>query len=295
MKLKEGKRYDFLVEKTVRVGDNDYYLLKGPSGGKYLLPHKHYLHYGIQVNSTVNCRVDKINCRGEVFLEPANPFYEEGKEYDFKIKGRDVRVKDDGELIPVLLLYDKSGNELIMPLNEAGPYHPQRSDHIRLSVKQITKGRLIFTGHNEQAKGDRIEEDLVYDFFIYDRKRGVDGKDYFLIRDQNNSHHILPADQYSYYGLETGKSFRGRFIRYHATGKYKIEPLNPYYKPGKVYEFDLVSESYMPGGGGKLLIVADKHGLKHEVHVAGDYCPGKTLHLKVEKIRKGWPLLIPAV
>ncbi|MDZ7739798.1 MAG: hypothetical protein U5K32_12175 [Bacteroidales bacterium] len=295
MKLKEGERYDFLVEKTIRMGENDYYLLKGPSGVKYLLSQKHYSHYGIEVKGTVNCRVDKINCRGEVFLEPANPFYEEGKVYDFKIRGRDVRVNEDGELTPVLLLDDKSGNELIMPINKAGNYDPEKTDHVSLPVKKINKGRIILTASSEKTGGERIEEDRLYEFFIYDRKKGLDGKDYFLIRDQNNSHHIIPADQYSYYGLETGKPFRGRFIRYHATGKYKIEPLNPYYKPGEVYEFDLLSESIMPADGGKLLIVADKHGLRHEVHVPGDYSPGKKLYLRVEKIRKGWPLLIPAV
>lgn len=295
MKLKEGERYDFLVEKTVRVGENDYYLLKGPHGGKYLLAARHYMHYGIQVNSTVNCRVDKINCRGEVFLEPANPYYEEGRVYDFKIRGRDVRVNEDGELTPVLLLDDKSGNELIMPINMTGNYDPEKSDHVSLPVKKINKGRIILTASSEKTGGDRIEEDLVYEFFIYDRKKGLDGRHYFLIRDQQNAHHIIPADQYSYYGLETGKAFRGRFIRYHAAGKYKIEPLNPYYKPGEVYEFDLVSESTLPGKEGKLLIVADKHGLRHDVHVPADYCPGTKLHLRVEKIRKGWPLLIPVV
>ncbi len=295
MKLKEGKRYDFLVEKTIRMGENDYYLLKGPSGGKYLLSQKHYRHYGIKVNGTINCRVDKINCRGEVFLEPANPFYEEGKVYDFKIRGRDVRVNEDGELTPVLLLDDKSGNELIIPINKAGDYDPEKTDHISLPVKKINKGRIIFTGSSQKSGGERIEEDGLYEFFIYDRKKGLDGKDYFLISDQNNSHHIIPADQYSYYGLETGKPFRGRFIQYHTTGKYKVEPLNPYYKPGEVYEFDLLSVNNVPGDREKLLVVADKHGLRHEVHVPGDYSPGKKLYLRVEKIRKGWPLLIPAV
>ncbi len=295
MKLKEGEWYDFLVEKTVRMGENDYYLLKDPYGGKYLLAGKHYKHYGIRIKSTLNCRVDKINCRGEVFLEPANPFYEEGKVYDFKISGRDVRVNKEGELTPVLLLDDKFGNELIVPINKAGNYDPEKTDHISLPVKKINKGRIILTGSSEKAGGERIEEDRLYEFFIYDRKKGLDGKDYFLIRDQNNSHHIIPADQYSYYGLETGKSFRGRFISYHTAGKHKVEPLNPYYKPGEVYEFDLVSESNIPGDSGKLLIVSDKHGLEHDVHVPCDYSPGKKLQLKVEKIRKGWPLLIPSV
>lgn len=293
MKLKEGKRYDFLIEKELTVGNNDYYLLRGPAGGKYLLPQKHYSDYGIELKSSLNCRVDRINCRGEVFLEPANPFYEEGKEYDFKISGRDIRVNDKGELTPVLVLEAKYGNELIIPLNEAGLNDTGKEDYIRLPVKRINKGRLILTCGSEKPEGERVEEGRIYEFFIYDKKKGLDGREYYLIRDTDNLHHILPVSYYSYYGLGTGKSFRGRFIKYQDGGKYKIEPLNPYYKPGEVYEFELVSVSSKADGQGKILVLTDNHGLKHEVHVPEGYEAVKKLHFRVEKIRKGWPLLVP--
>jgi len=293
MELTEGKRYDFLVEKTLSVGDNSFYLLKGPGNVKYLLRKDLYEHYDIRINSIINCRVDKINCRGEVFLEPANPLYREGWEYDFRITGRDIRINEEGELLPVLLLADKFNREQVVSMNIAGSLDVDSNDYITLRIHRINKGNILFTGPGDEDKGERREENTVYEFLIYDRMTGMDGKDYFLVKDQKNSHHTVPAEQYSYYGLDKGGTFRGRFIKYHSTGKYKIEPLNPYYQPGEKYTFQLLSEADKPDGPGKVLIVKDKYGLKHEVFVPENYRPGKRVMLKVEKIRKGRPLLVP--
>lgn len=292
MKLREGKKYDFTVEKILEVGANAFYLLKGPGGGKYLLPKKTYEHYGIKLKSVINCRVDKINCQGEVFLEPPNPYYEEGKEYDFEVSGHDIRVNEVGEMVRGLLLKDKFANELILPLANAGGYDIPIGGYIRLKVRKITKGKLVFTETRDKQSSVPLQEDRVNEFYIYDKMRGTDGKEYFLIRDNNNSHHILPAKQYSYYGLETGKTFKARLISYHNTGRYKIEPLNPYYEPGKEYEFDLISETGKPGSDEKILLLSDKHGLRHEAKVPGDYTVAKRIRLRVEKIRKGRPLLV---
>ncbi|MBS0009863.1 MAG: hypothetical protein KFF49_00535 [Bacteroidales bacterium] len=293
MEIEEGKRYDFLVEKTVSLGAKSYYLLKGPDDIKYLLRKDLFEHYNIYLNSFINCRVDKINCRGEVFLEPVNPYYEEGKEYEFRITGRDIRVEESGELTPVLLLADKFSREQVIPMNRAGSVEVMNNDYITLRVSRINKGRILFTDPEKEIKGDKKQEDKVYEFFIFDRMTGVDGKEYFIVSDQNDSHYLLPAKQYSYYGLEKGRTFMGRFIKYHSTGKYKIEPVNPYYQPGKQYTFHLVSSLDKPDGPGKVLVVGDEYGLKHEVFVTEDYCPADKLVLKVEKIRKGWPLLVP--
>ncbi|MFO7851032.1 MAG: hypothetical protein ACQERS_07875 [Bacteroidota bacterium] len=294
MRLKEGRRYDFLVEKKVKIGDIDFFLLKGPGGEKCLLREKYYKHYDIQAETVINCRVDKINCNGEVFLEPENPYYKEGEEYDFPVIGRDVRANKSGELTPVLLVKDKFNIELVIPLRNIKPYSADKSDYIRLKIQRIKKGKIIFPDPENHSESARIEENDVYDFFIHDRIRGMDGKDYFTVYDRTNKKYLIPVDQYAYYGLEKGKSFRGRFIKYPAdTDQYKIEPLNPYYTEGNKYEFELLSMNDMPDRPGKILIVGDRHGLKHKVLVPSDYKPPDKPVFKVEKIRKGWPLLVP--
>ncbi len=293
MKIKEGKRYDFLVEKTLRIGNNDYYLLKGPGRYKYLLRREYYEHYDIQPGKKINCRVDKINCRGEVYLEPENPYYKEGAKFDFRIIGRDVRLNDSGEIIPVLLLLDKFSNELVVPMNCVGAYDIDKHEYITLRIWRINKGRIFFEDPGPGMQGEHEEADNVYEYLIHDKMTGVDGKDYFIISDKSNSHHVIPADQYSYYGLKVNGTFWGRLIKYHDTGQFKVEPLNPYYTPGKKYEFNLISVNDKPDGPGKILIVGDSHGLRHEVVVPGDYQLQEILVFRVEKIRKGWPLLVP--
>ncbi len=293
MKLEEARRYDFLVQKILKIGEKEYFLLKGPGDEKYLLREKYYRHYRIEINSIINCRVDKINCRGEVFLEPANPYYTEGEEYIFEISGRDIRINEAGVLIPVLIVLDRFRNELVVPVSMAGSYDIKKSRTVTLKIHRINKGRIIFTEADERKKGESKEEDDINEFYIYDRKKGVDGKDYFMVSDKDDSHYLVPVDQYSYYGLKKGGTFRGRYIKYHDRGEYKIEPLNPYYKIGQQYNFELISVNERPDGPGKVLIVGDKYGLKHEVLVPGDYISGKRMVLRVGKIRKGWPLLTP--
>ncbi|MEA1887252.1 MAG: hypothetical protein U9N72_08595 [Bacteroidota bacterium] len=293
MKLEEGKRYDFFVERKVKVGDSTYFLLTGPGGVKCLLREKYYKHYGIQVESIINCRVDKINCRGEIFLEPENPHYREGEEYDFLVTGRDVRINESGELMPVLLVKDKFNIELVVPLSIIGPYNADADDYIRLKIRRITKGRIFFIDPENHKKSNSIDENAEYDFMISDRIRGMDGKDYFIVYDNANNKYSVPVDPYAYYGLEKGKTFRGRYLKYHDTGQYKIEPLNPYYEEGNTYEFELLSVNDMPDRSDKILLVGDKYGLKHKVLVPFDYKPAEKPVFKVEKIRKGWPLLVP--
>lgn len=293
MKLQENERYDFVVEKTVRLGGSIYYLLKGPDDVRYLLKKSLYEHYNIRKGDTVDCRVDKINCRGEVFLEPANPHYAEGEEYEFKVAGRDVRLNETGEVIPVVVVKDVFNNDLVVPMRDIDPGNSYEKGVIKLRVARINKGKIRFTETAGGKKGDRIEEDSVYEFKIIDRMDGVDGKEYFLVLDPDNVHHVIPVEQYSYYGLKKGGSFTGSFIRYKESDTYRVEPLNPFYRAGVEYEFSLVSQAYKPDGKGKILTVTDRHGLNHEVSVSIDYAVRDKMVFRVDKIRKGWPLLVP--
>lgn len=293
MKLEEGKRYDFLVQKTLDLGDNDFFLLRGPDEHKYLLPRKYYRHYNIEVNDIISCRVDKINCRGEVFLEPENPYYREGEEYEFEVSGRDIRISEAGELIPVVLVRDRSGNEVVVPMDKTDLFDPAKTKKISLTIRRINKGKILFTDPVDSKKEGSKKEDEIIIFNIYDRMLGVDGKEYFLVSDPDNDHHLLPAEQYSYYGLEKGKTFRGKYIKYHEHGKYRIEPLNPYYEPGKEYDLEIIQVSDRPDGEGNMLVLADEYGLEHKVYAEGSYQPGTRVKFRVEKIRKGWPLFVP--
>ena len=86
MKLNEGENHFFHVISIVNiVEEGDFYLLRHNTGRRILVPVKPYLKYNIKTGQQLNCRVDKVNCTGKVFLEPKHPVYEEGRNYRFKI------------------------------------------------------------------------------------------------------------------------------------------------------------------------------------------------------------------
>jgi hypothetical protein len=88
LKIRKGREYKFLVEKELTLPDGtNYFLLKGPDTRKYLISVRHYSHYGIVSGNVIKCRIDKVNCKGEIFLEPESPFYRPGSVSKMKVTG----------------------------------------------------------------------------------------------------------------------------------------------------------------------------------------------------------------
>ncbi len=84
--LREGDVLDFYLRNLVKLQDQqDYFILEDPSGHKHFIEAGIYNGYGLEVGCKVECRVDRINCTGRIFLEPRHPFYTAGKYYDFPI------------------------------------------------------------------------------------------------------------------------------------------------------------------------------------------------------------------
>ncbi len=85
MKLEEGKTYMFNAVKSVELpGGEANLMLIGPDGRKYLLPLTYYKGYDLVSPGPVKCKIDKINCSGKVFLEPANPLLQRRRELRFR-------------------------------------------------------------------------------------------------------------------------------------------------------------------------------------------------------------------
>jgi hypothetical protein len=112
-KLIEGETYPFQFIRIIPLSDNmNYMLMEDPFGIRHLVPYEYYSQYGLQTGTTVNCRIDKINCTGRVFLEPEHPFYKTGSTFDFKI----VRFQeaDKANTLPVYIVKDAFGNEILV-------------------------------------------------------------------------------------------------------------------------------------------------------------------------------------
>ena len=83
--LSVGEVYEFYVVKCITIPDDEeYFVLQDPFYEKHLLPKKYYKNYGIQEKQYLQCHVDKVNCKGQIFLEPLHPIYLRGKYYQFK-------------------------------------------------------------------------------------------------------------------------------------------------------------------------------------------------------------------
>ncbi|HUS87278.1 MAG TPA: hypothetical protein VMW76_08565 [Bacteroidales bacterium] len=291
MRLEEGKKYIFQVTKTVRFEEETYFVLKGPDNRRYLIPSARYYGYNIILDGTIHCRVDKINCNGEVYLEPEHPYYREGEKYEFTITERDIRIDRSGRPHGVIVASGVAGAEVVIPDEYIGDREISPGDTISLLIERITKGQIIVAGTRDEKRTIESEEESYTLFQIDDVVKGIDGRSYFLVTSPSGIKHSLPYEYYKHYGLKKGSEFRGRFIRYRKNTNIRIEPENPFFKIGEVYDFTVKEVITIAGRTKHIAIVTDLYGYNHRIKTTHTFASGEPLRLKVEKIRKGWPQL----
>jgi hypothetical protein len=288
--LKEGQEYEFEVIKLVEInpGENSF-LLRGPGNRKFLLPAERYAKYGILTGRSVLCRVDKINCKGEVFLEPKNPWYQENSRYNFEVveyramsgsairRGKVMMVRSvTGDIIPVSV-----SPEMVLP---------KPGEKTELLVIRISKGRLHLAAERGKSGSDHLDIDVDYDFEVTDSETDLDGEEYYIVTDQLGVSHAIKKRYYEYYGLREGVRFRGRVVRYREDGSKLIEPENPFYSIGQLIEIDIVRKERNHADGTYYIAGSDRFGQFHEMRLR-DGIDGDSLIARVVMIRKGKPLL----
>ncbi len=292
LRLEEGRHYRFTVEKLLKIpGGERKIVLKGPDKNRYLIPESQYLSYGLKQGSETICRVDKINCRGEVFLEPEHPYYREGERYLFEISGfREIK----GSRIrkgTVMVVTTITGDEIPVPL-PLGNVVPDKENPIELLVLRITKGRLHLAFGKDDIRSDHLDAEKVYEFMIEGTETDIDGEEYFVATDQLGITHTIRRKYYEYYGLKPGMKFRGRVVRYREDGTRIIEPENPFYSPGQVVVIRIERNERNRNDDSWYVSGTDKFGLNHELRIPSQVS-GETLKCRIVMIRKGKPFLEP--
>ena len=291
MRLEESKKYNFQVTKTVRFEEETYFVLKGPDNRRYLIPSARYSGYDIGLKKTIHCRVDKINCNGEVYLEPEHPYYREGGTYEFSVIERDTRIDRSGRSHGVIIASGFAGVEVVVPDEYFGTRMISPGNKVRLLIERITKGQIIVAGASDEKRSIGSEKERYTLFHIDDVVKGIDNRSYFLVTDPSDDKHSIPYEYYKHYGLKKGSDFRGRFIRYRKNADIRIEPENPFFKVGEVYDFTVSELIKVSGKTNCIVIVTDPYGYNHRIIGSATFTPGEPVRLKVEKIRKGWPQL----
>lgn len=291
-RIAEGRKYGFLLEKITEVPEKgQQYVLKGPDGRRYLVPVASYAAYGLRPGGKVVCRVDKINCKGEVFLEPENPFYNEGKRYNFiveryrEIEGSRIR---EGRVMVIRTL---TGEEIPVPV-PARSDTPEPGDSVNLLVLKISKGRLHLAFSKNECRVKHLVSDTDYEFVVEGIETDIDGEEYFVISDQLGVIHTIRRKYYEYYGLKEGVRFNGRVVKYRGDGTRLIEPENPFYKPGQTIEITISKNEKNSSDGSYYIAGTDKYGFMHELRLERAV-NGSRLLCRILMIRKGKALLEP--
>ena len=288
-KLREGKKYKFLVEKELTLPDgSNHFLLIGPDSNKYLVPLSGFLKYGISVGALIKCRVDRINCKGELFLEPENPWYKEGEYYDFTIMETEVRTDKSGNEQAVVIVADITGNKIIVPLNKS---ENNLTDGLKLNLKveKITKGKVHLMRPGQDSMTSSLKPDSSYEFEIERVERGLDDEVCFVIKDPYGGHHTIVKAYYEHYGYEIGTRFNGRVIKKKNSGEIIIEPDNPFYTEGSIVKMLVTGVNKSLINNSFILTVRDKFGFFHSIGTPNTP-DGKSVRCKVIKIKKGKPL-----
>ncbi len=136
-KLEEGDILDFLIRNKVKMQDNqDYYILEDPYGQRHFIEAGIYSAFGLQPGQMVECRVDRINCTGRIFLEPRHPYYSEGKIYDFQLLAELQRKEKK-----ILVIEDIFKNQLELEVSGDNSFLVHDLKMLKCKVKRIKKGR----------------------------------------------------------------------------------------------------------------------------------------------------------
>ncbi|HVN58023.1 MAG TPA: hypothetical protein VMT63_06985 [Bacteroidales bacterium] len=282
----EDQEYDFIVGRKITAPDNsEHIILTGPDERKFLIPAANYLSYGLSAGQAKKCRVDRINCRGEIFLEPENPWYHEGQYYFFRVARRETRTNFSGKNINAVIVSDRGGNENAVEISGKIPLPGSR---VRLLVEKISKGRLFLLRERKIRKGMLMKIGKEYEFTAEGITIALDGRKYFIVSDPCKRKHLLPYDYYESYGIKPGSIFRGRIVKFRLNREVVIEPENPFFKIGSRVSMTVGESTRSSNGNSFNINLIDEFGHSHCLEMP-EVPHSKTVECMVRMIRKGKP------
>jgi hypothetical protein len=271
-----------------------YYVLIDLHGYKHLLKKEYYLHYHFEIGGTIQCRIDKINCSGKIYLEPEHPLYKEGKAYDFEVVEQKEITNLLGESQKILIIKDLFENLLTVSADEA----QIENNCVSCVVDQIKKGQLFVTPINATKAIKGLKEGDWFHAKIAKHFTDEDHNSFFLLKDKNNHSFYLPTKYYENYHLQIGDQIYCKVVKIRSQWDYVIEPQSPHYSEGAVYDFVVkgkkIEHNYMDEKV-YLFIVQDIFEIETNVEVSHKtyvLTPiGDTIRCKVDRIKKSKLLL----
>lgn len=291
MKFEEGIWYSFSISGIVDIPDKgEYYILLHATGRKMLLRTDYYVKYNFVIGQFIQCRVDKVNCTGQVFLEPIHPYYNEGQVYSFEI----VRTFSDKDALYNLTVLDFYGNNIDVFVSNSEEIVEKST--IQLKVKHVKKGIPILIELRDQNV-ELIETSVKEIKLIVKDIKCFNSEDYFVLSN-GTQHSKIKVKHYQKYGFGIGDEILCDIIAKESNNHLVIEPKNPWYRIGGIYEFENVKTEEFVDLEGKIshvAVVFDKGGNKCGVPIADDHVARikglNRINCKVVGFRKGRPHL----
>ncbi len=271
-RLTEGSYHIFKILKTQNFGaDDSWFIMQDPLGYKVLMPLHFYTRYGFEAGQDVMCRVDRINCNGRMFLEPMHPHYKEGECYDFDVLGKGTKTGITGETEHFVKVIDVLGYEWKVPVY-SDKIIEESSAKIACKLERIKKGKLFLSIDSDKALAGGLINGEIYTFCITDEKINPDdGMKYFILEDQQGGKQLLKKKYYLHYGLKKGQQINCRVDKFTMEGFYFLEPENPWYTIGEVYDFKILEINkliFSDGSEQHVLVLDDKHSEPVKVFIS---------------------------
>lgn len=252
-----GEKYSFSVIREVSPDDKEMcWVLESPTRTRHLLQKSMYPNLTLIPGDHIQCRIDKINCSGKIFLEPWNPYYQEGKFYDFIFDHTENITNTIGEIQTVAVVKGINGEKGILPDPGKMPFL-QSGNIINAAVIRIKKGILILTQNPE----DDFHYLMIYNFTV--KGDGVNHKNnpVYILEDEKGRKCSIQKDNYKYYGIKTGDMLKCKIRGFNLDGRCIPEPEHPYLKAGRVYMFRWLRQEMMEKSGRE----------HHDIHIVSDY------------------------
>lgn len=292
--LIEGETYPFKILGQIELAHGEQFLImRDLLGYKMLMPAGYYKHYQFAHGQTIMCRVDKINCNGRMFLEPENPWYTQGLEYDFDVVCSGIRNNIAGVIEHYYLVNDASKKKWRVNKPAKIGYLPF-PEKVSCLVKRIKKGQLFLALAGVNPDPGNLLQGHWYEFLIVDDKVNPDdGFSYFIVEDTNGHRHMMRKKYYVNYRLRKGTRFEGIIDGIFGNGYLFIEPRHPNYAAGSNYSFEVNRlEEYVFSDGTHQKVIVLKDCFNEDIKVRVDETLGlelanyKRLNCRVVKIRK---------
>ena len=281
--LKEGEYYPFRVVRNTLLPDgSSAWMLEDLKQQKILLEKKNYRHYAFSTGQVIQCRVDKINCSGKVFLEPPHPYYQEGLVFEFDL----IRFVSPG----IAVVRDVFGNDLNVAISELS-LNESETGKLSLLVSFIQKGipRLSDPHLPELVL---FEAGKAYLFHVIGNEKLANEQEYMILADGSGNRHLLLAEWYRHFDVQPGTDLLCEIVKMKDGVTPVLEPVHPEYFRDEVYELKFIRFEEAVSSKGefrKLVVVGNEKGEEFFIlrkHFSDNEIPGQIL-CKVEKYRKG--------